>query len=70
MKLPIGLGMSSLITMFIVLTMAALTSLTLATSYRESVLTQRQIETTKTHYLKEAQKNQYKAQTGEEMPIS
>lgn len=64
MKLPIGLGMSSLITMFIVLTMATLTSLTLATSYRERTLTQRQIETTKAYYLEEAQRNQYRAQTG------
>lgn len=63
MKFPIGLGLSSLIMMFIVLTMATLMSLTLATSYREAQFTKRQIETTQAYYLKEAQANRYRAET-------
>lgn len=64
-KMPMGIGISSLVMMFIALTMASIISLTLMTSYRESNLTQKSIETTKAYYEAEAKANVILLEIGE-----
>ena len=63
--MPMGIGISSLVMMFIALTMASIISLTLMTSYRESNLTQKSIETTKAYYEAEAKANVILLEIGE-----
>lgn len=55
--MPIGVGICSLVMMFITLTMASIMSLTLMTSYRESKLTKRRIAMNKAYYAAEAKAN-------------
>lgn len=57
-KMPIGIGISSLMMMFIGLTMASIMGLSLMTSYRDFKLTQKEIESTKAYYEAEAKANQ------------
>lgn len=56
-KMPIGVGICSLVMMFIALTMASIMSLTLMTSYRDGKLTKRRIAINKAYYAAEAKAN-------------
>lgn len=68
-KMPIGIGICSLVMMFIALTMASIMSLTLMTSYREARLTQKSIEATKAYYQAEAKANAIFLEIGETYDI-
>ena len=57
LKMPIGIGVSSLMMMFIGLTMASIMGLSLMTSYRDYQLTQKEVESTKAYYEAEAKAN-------------
>ena len=64
-KMPIGIGICSLVMMFIAVTMASIISLILMTSHRETQLTQKSIETTKAYYQAEASANAVLLEIGE-----